>query len=219
MRISDNDLKRVLAELPEIELPAGFHNEVMAKIREEGKPKKKKPLNFRVIGSFAAAAALVIIVAATIIDFGSRVAEITETPAAALAPAMDMDVMNDELFPPLPSLPFTFQDSDIALGEAFDTEEDEFGWGLELRAGAAAGELYNYGFTLAVTYEITIIVDDMAYALNVINGLGGHILQPAHEELDYIFSVLHTLGVVSTQRHIATEWEQNNTISITLLQN
>ena len=50
-----------LGNLPEIQLPKGFHNEVMAKIRQEAgrqKARRRRPV-YRAFGTLAAAAAII----------------------------------------------------------------------------------------------------------------------------------------------------------------
>jgi len=72
MKINENDITKILADLPEIELPEGFHDEVMQKIKEAAPSiparAKRRPL-VRYIGLLVAAAALVFIVVA-VLDFG-----------------------------------------------------------------------------------------------------------------------------------------------------
>jgi len=230
VRISDDDLKRALAELPEIELPAGFHDEVMAKIRKEAKPKQKKPLNYKVIGSFAAAAALVVIAVVTVMDFGQRVAE---SPQEAAAPMMIMDAMPESepiLTAPMspPSDAGVIAGGNFAVGDeaygsdltlwsnawrGFSFEDEEFDSDLEFQFGALPSRL------TAADFEITVVVDDVEYALSVVERLGGHVLCLSYEDLESILAVLRTLGSVSTQWRETGAWEQNNIIIITLLQN
>ena len=94
MKINDNDIKKMLAELPEIELPEGFHDEVMQKVRAEAKmpgaerPKaKKKSRAMWYIGSLATVAAAVLIMV-ILPDFGADfTADAEPAPVAMATPA------------------------------------------------------------------------------------------------------------------------------------
>jgi len=79
MKISDDDITKMLAELPEIELPNGFHEEIMKKVRPEHRrgelrspANKKNRRTIWYIGSFATAAAVMVAFMITVLDFGQN---------------------------------------------------------------------------------------------------------------------------------------------------
>jgi hypothetical protein len=133
MKISDNDIIKMLAELPEIELPEGFHDEVMQKVKAEagraGPKPKKKSRTIWYIGSFAAAAAAVAVIMLTVTDFGQNQWNYGEFAAVAdAAPPMAaeaeaaMEIFDLDL------------DLEFALGGGYDFDIDfdsDFGYTLE----------------------------------------------------------------------------------------
>jgi len=93
MRINDDDITKMLAELPEIDLPEGFHDEVMQKIHYENRrgelrppaPKKNRRTIWY-IGSLTTAAAAVIAILITVIGFENNWGQPEFTAVADAAP-------------------------------------------------------------------------------------------------------------------------------------
>jgi len=93
MRINDDDITKMLADLPEIDLPEGFHDEVMQKIHYENRrgelrspaPKKNRRTIWY-IGSLTTAAAAVIAILITVIGFENNWGQPEFTTVADAAP-------------------------------------------------------------------------------------------------------------------------------------
>ncbi|MCL2376482.1 MAG: hypothetical protein FWC76_03695 [Defluviitaleaceae bacterium] len=273
MKINDNDIAKILADLPEIELPEGFHDEVMAKIKEvgaaSGRP-KKRPL-VRYIGPFVAAAALVFIVMA-VLDFGPSPMDygggIAQAPIAAIAEAE----VEAELWA-TPSMARAFDEDFDAFDDAFENFEwysdyELFGTGIAVAfvGGSLEEQFENAGFPtsivshmffpygpdhlptdnlhfdteyrFAITFDITILVEDLAQATHALNDLGAQApvmaLQPAFEDLEATFTALYALGTVQEyhmtitdawalmvsgpRNRIASAWEEANTINVIFIE-
>lgn len=230
MKINDNDISKILAELPEMELPEGFHDEVMAKIKAEAKkPRvKKKSRTIWYIGSFATAAAAAAVIMLTFSDFGQNnwstegfadAAPMTESAnqAAGLVPeaamAMDMDMEQFEADFALEA-PIARMDAQH-LGE-FENRV----WTQVVTTSVShfpdhlPTDLLHFDLSehFAFTFEIFIAVDDINHAQEAIYNLGepinetpfGITLQPASEDLETVFTALYALGIVEEYRITST---------------
>ena len=105
MKINDDDIIKMLAELPEIELPEGFHDEVMQRVQKEAhrrnayRASAKKRRAVWYIGSFTAAAAMVaIIITVTNLNFGPTLQfdAVAEVPRAIMATPAPYTAMTAE---------------------------------------------------------------------------------------------------------------------------
>jgi len=132
--INDNDLKKLLADLPEIDLPEGFHDETMQKLHNEHrmddhkggtlppatqsshnpKPNPKRRRAIIYIGSFTSAAAVLLAVLITTLNLGQSTADLApmamEAPEAAAGQPFAARLVDAE---------FNFDDADF-YGEAWE---------------------------------------------------------------------------------------------------
>ncbi|MCL2573774.1 MAG: hypothetical protein FWE34_04380 [Defluviitaleaceae bacterium] len=246
MKIKDSDIKKTLAELPEIDLPEGFHNETMQRIRAEAAniSRKKKSRIIWYIGSFSTAAAATIAILLVFTNFGNTytTGEIAEfdAPTAWIAPHGIEERIAD------PEIAIAHTPTNGSITRSNDPFSDSSQQAITtityLRPAHLPTDLIDFdlGDRYALTFQIIIAVDDIAYAQESIRTLGISFyesvfnisIQPSFEDLEAIFTQLYALGnveeysitiadtwVLSNMQQINDLITNANTITVILLQN
>ena len=191
----------MLAELPEIELPEGFHDEVMQKVKAEAGEPRKKSRTIWYIGSFAtAAAAVAVVLMLTLPDFGQNQWSYGDFTAVADAAPRATELPQAMIVPAAPAAEpemamggFNY-DFDLSLDIVTEAEVpmgrmDMQLWSqsLELEDTMAQPAISAFTFpqhlptelldseisdNFAFTFEIFIAVDDIDYAQEAIRNMG-----------------------------------------------
>ena len=240
MKVNENDIAKILAEMPEIELPEGFHDEVMQKLKAEaagpklGKPKaKKKSRAIWYAGSFAAVAAAAVFAAVMLVSEPNFTADAEPAPLAMAAPTPMPEMAAAAAEPEAPMAPFA-ADAPIGRMDAQIWVDDYYGeMAMEIEADFHLYEWADAVFSMlsepegryALNIGIMIEPYDMAYAQSRLIELSGFddaamLVSTDFDNFPEVFMFLLSLGHLADYHMPPTEiWEGEDVIFITLLHN